>query len=178
MLDFSNPRPLTFAVILPFLTAAFLCGAPVYGHAELKPPAGDVILVLAGKIGETNVGGEAHFDRPMLEALGMETLRTKTPFEEGEQTFQGPSMAVLLKSVGATGHRIVATALDGYTVEIPMQDMFDYPVILAMVRNGAPMGVRSKGPLWIIYPLDQFPELAAEKYSARSVWQLNRLEIR
>jgi len=175
---FSNARPLIFAVSISVFWVAALCGMPQDARAALDPPTGEVILVVAGNIRETNVGDEAHFDREMLTTLGMETLETTTPFEEGPQVFQGPRLAALLKAVGADGQVIIATALDGYTVEIPAQDMLDYPVILAMIWNGKEMGIRNKGPTWIVYPLDQYPELVGEKFSARSIWQLSSIRIR
>ncbi|WP_161973660.1 molybdopterin-dependent oxidoreductase [Hwanghaeella grinnelliae] len=174
---FSNTRPLIFAVALSAFWLTALSGLPCDAHAEMEAPTGEVILVVGGNISETNVGDEAHFDRQMLTALGMETLTTTTPFEETPQDFQGPRLAALLKAVGAQGQVIVATALDGYTVEIPTRDMLDYPVLLAMVWNGKEMGIRNKGPTWIIYPLDQYPELVEEKFSTRSVWQLSSLNI-
>lgn len=175
---FSNIKPLIFAVTIYAFLVAALCGMPRDARAAMDPPAGEVILTVAGKISETNVGEEAHFDREMLAALGMETLETTTPFEEGPQVFQGPLLAALLEAVGADGQVIIATALDGYTVEIPAQDMRDYPVLLAMIWNGAEMGIRNKGPTWIVYPLDQYPELVGEKFSTRSIWQLSSIRIR
>ena len=47
-----------------------------------------------------------------------------------------------------------------------------------MVWNGQEMTVRNKGPLWIVYPVDQFDELKKEIYSIRSIWQLARLTIK
>lgn len=175
---FSKQKPLIFAATLSLLSMTVLVCLTKTVFAELKQPTGDVILVVTGKIGESNGDGEARFDRDMLESLGMETLKTATPFEEGIQTFEGPLLSMLLRHVDATGDLLLATALDGYTVEIPVTDAIDYPVILAMAWNGVKMGVRNKGPVWIIYPIDQHPELVQERFSARSVWQLNRIEIR
>ncbi|VFB10773.1 oxidoreductase molybdopterin binding subunit [Aeromonas salmonicida] len=36
--------------------------------------------------------------------------------------------------------------------------------------------LRNKGPLWIIYPLSEYPELNKEVYHSRMVWQLTALE--
>ncbi len=44
------------------------------GHPVAKP-----ILVISGKIANTNVGDTAQFDRDMLEALGLETVETANP---------------------------------------------------------------------------------------------------
>ncbi|MFQ1877342.1 hypothetical protein ACK36J_07910 [Aeromonas veronii] len=38
------------------------------------------------------------------------------------------------------------------------------------------MTLRNKGPLWIIYPLSDHPELNKELYHSRMVWQLTAIE--
>ena len=43
--------------------------------------------------------------------------------------------------------------------------------------NGKAMDVRNKGPIWIIYPIDEFPELKTEEISGRSIWQLDKLLV-
>lgn len=87
-------------------------------------------------------------------------------------------MSALLDLVGAEGETVQARALDGYNVDIPMADLRNYPVILAMKMDGKVMRVRSKGPLWIIYPVDQYEELQAESFSGRSIWQLTTLSVK
>ena len=42
---------------------------------------------------------------------------------------------------------------------------------------GAPMSVRDKGPLWIVYPYDQNTDYQSEVVFSRSIWQLNRITI-
>ncbi len=150
---------------------------PHASSADMAKPSGKTILTVGGDISETNSGNEAHFDREMLMALGMQTLRTSNPFETGIQVFEGVLLSDVLKRVSAKGTVITAYALDGYAVEIPIKDAMDYPVLLAMSWNGKEMTVRNKGPLWVIYPVDQYDELKDEQYSARSIWQLGRLVI-
>ena len=84
----------------------------------------------------------------------------------------------ILDRVGASGETITAKALDGYEIDIPMSDPQNYPVMLATTWNGKIMRTRDKGPIWIVYPIDQFPDLNVEEYSSRSVWQLTRLSVR
>jgi len=144
---------------------------------KLEKPTGPVILTVEGKIARTNAGKEARFDRKMLEALGMHTLKTSNPFDTGIHTYEGIRISDLLKKVGADGDTLVAYALDGYAVEIPVADTVKYPAMLAMVSNGKVMTVRNKGPIWVVYPIDKYPELKDEKYSSRSIWQLERLIV-
>ena len=160
-----------------FLVAAVFAFAPAQASADMQKPAGKVILSVDGAITEKNNGTDAVFDRDMLRALGMHSLTSSNPFETGVQHFEGVLLSDLLARVGASGKMIVAHALDGYAVEIPISDAKRYPVLLAMVRNGKEMTVRNKGPLWVVYPVDQFEELKEEIYSTRSIWQLTRLTI-
>jgi len=167
-----------FGIIATALVMSLLAMAPLRVSAGMEKPTGNVILSISGAITETNAGSDAIFDRDMLRALGMHSLITTNPFETGLQRFEGVLLSDVLKHTGATGKTIIAHALDGYTVEIPAADATRYPVLLAMVWNGQEMTVRNKGPLWVVYPVDQFDELKKEIFSIRSIWQLTRLTIK
>lgn len=143
----------------------------------LPAPTGEVLLTVNGAIEVTNVDGTAQFDRDMLEAIGMTKLDTKTPWEEGVVHFEGLLFSKLLAKLGAKGKNLLLQAIDGYQVDVPMSDIQKFDVLLAMKRDGKWMGIREKGPIWLIYPLDTHPELNNEIYSARSIWQLNRVTV-
>lgn len=144
---------------------------------ELPKPSSEILITIDGNIGVTNANGKAEFDRDMLEALGMQSFKTSNPFETGLHEFEGVLLRDLLDALKASGTTLLARALDGYTVEIPIKDIYDYPVMLAMIWNGETMKVRSRGPLWVIYPIGKYSELQDQKYSARSVWQLTKLTV-
>lgn len=80
--------------------------------------------------------------------------------------------------VGAQGTEVVAIALNDYRTTIPLKDFDDFDVILALKRDKQYMPVSDKGPLFVVYPYDSAPELHAQKYYARSIWQLTRLIVR
>lgn len=164
-----------------FFTVALAMGAsmdiPAYA-GDLAAPSGRVLLTIEGKIRNTTDGTRAMFDRAQLEALGMSELETSNPFLQGTHKFDGVLFSKILDAVGADGTMIEAIALDEYSVDIPIKDVRDYPVLLAMKWNGKVMRIRSKGPIWIVYPVDQFPELQFEEYSTRSIWQLVTLRIK
>jgi hypothetical protein len=44
--------------------------------------------------------------------------------------------------------------------------------------NGEHLRVRTKGPLWVIYPWNDYSELQSESYYSRSIWQLRSLNVR
>ncbi len=156
------------------LLLLFLAGS---GHA-LEGPTGPVILTVSGNIGVTNAGDEAHFDREMLESLEQHTTRTHTPWHDGRVTFTGPLGRDVLDAVGAQGNMLRVTALNDYGANVPVADLMEYDVILAMTLDGAPLRVRDQGPLFIIYPFDEFPELLTEKVMTRSVWQVVHIDVR
>ncbi len=157
---------------LAFLAASFASAAPLGQPAE-KP-----ILAISGKIADTNKDGSAVFDRAMLEALGMTSFTTNTPWYKEAVKFEGVPLDKLMSAVGASGDRIVVVALNDYSAELPMEDAKKYNVILALKRDGEYMSVRDKGPLFIVYPFDSNPDLKNQKFYARSVWQIARIEVK
>ncbi len=144
---------------------------------ELAPPTGDVVLTVSGAIGVHNAGDLAEFDLPMLEAMPKTEIRTTTPWTDGVTTFEGFALKDLLDAVGAAGSDLSAIALNDYATIIPTSDA-DLGVIVAYKVNGEYISVREKGPLWVIYPFDQQPDLKTETNYGRSIWQLNRFEVR
>jgi hypothetical protein len=145
---------------------------------SLKAPAEKPILTISGKVATTNKEGEAQFDRPMLEALGMVTVETTTPWYTGKVKFEGVPLDKLMKQVGASGERAVVVALNDYSSEIPIEDFAKHNVILALKRNGQYMPVSDKGPLFIIYPFDSTPELKSQTFYSRSVWQVAKIIVK
>lgn len=145
---------------------------------ELPKPSSEVLLTVDGNIGVTNANGKAEFDRSMLEALGMQSLKTSNPFEMGLHEFEGVLLRDLLDTLKAAGTTLEARALDGYTIEMPIKDAYDYPVMLAMLWNGEIMRVRNRGPIWVIYPIDLYDELKGPRFSGRSIWQLKSITVK
>jgi hypothetical protein len=153
--------------------------AGMASHFEaLPPPAGEVLLTITGKIHRTNAPERADFDRTMLESLGLTTVQTSTPWTDGVPVFRGVLARDLLAAVGADGDIARAVALNDYVYDIPATDFQKYEILLALEKNGEPLRVRNKGPIWIIYPLDQFDTLRNRTTERKMVWHLTRLEIR
>ena len=151
-----------------------------FGTASAEPlpaPEQKPILTISGRINTTNAGDTAVFDRASLEALGTVSFTTKTPWYKEPVTFEGVPLARLLARVGAEGDTIVATALNDYASEIPMEDAQTRKVILALKRDGRYLPVSDKGPLFIVYDFDHDPEAQKPKYYQRSVWQVARLRV-
>ncbi|EWH03969.1 molybdopterin-dependent oxidoreductase [Halomonas sp. BC04] len=160
------------------LTATLLMPAILALAEPLPSPEGEVLLRVSGEIGKINVENEAHFDRAMLDGLPRHTLDTSTVVTDGINHFEGFLMSDLLALVEAQGESAVATALNDYVVDIPLEDFQDFEVLVADSMDGERLTPRDKGPLWIVYPRDDHSELQDIRYDYRWVWQLDSLEIR
>lgn len=158
------------------LLAAGVITPPAFAN-ELPAPKDKPILTVSGHITAHNDGDVARFDRAMLEALGTAQFSTTTPWYNGAVQFEGVPMRTLLRALGASGERLIVTALNDYTTEIPISDFEQFDVLLALKRDGAYMPVRDKGPLFIVYPFDSDPDLKSQRYYGRSAWQVNRLVV-
>lgn len=123
--------------------------------------------------------GEAalQLNRETLENLGPVIVETSTIWTEGKQKFTGVPLANLLAHMGIQEGTLIATAINDYSVEIPVSDALPDGPILAYLLDGKPMSVRDKGPIWLIYPFDQKPEYQTETVYSRSIWQLDRLHV-
>lgn len=163
---------------LAVLCAAFAVGTPAGAVSPLDAPDSSVILSLDGQIARTNAPGRADFDMHMLAALPQAHIETHTPWTEGVTRFDGVLVRDLLKHVAANGQELAFTALNDYAVSIGVTDFDAYPVLIATKMNGAPMSVRNKGPLWLIYPMDDYPELQEPLYRDRMIWQLRSITVK
>lgn len=144
---------------------------------NLATPQSAIVLDITGAVTNRNSEKGARFDMPMLRALPSVTIDTHTSVTDGVQRFEGFLLRDLLGGLGAAGATIRASALNDYSVDIPMADIEKFDVIVAHSMNGAPLSPRDKGPLWIVYPRDQHPELQDIRYDYRWVWQLSALEV-
>ena len=161
------------ALALPVLPA----GLAVASQDVLPPPVGEVVLTVRGSVAVANDGAAARLDRAALHAMGLDELRTATPWTDGAETFTGVLAARLLEALGARGTRVRARALNDYAATIPLEELRAYPVLLALERGGRPLSVRERGPVWIIYPWSSHPELDTRVHRKRSVWQLHELVV-
>lgn len=144
----------------------------------LERPAGTVVLSVTGRVRSPNDGQAAHFDMPMLERLPQTSFTTKTPWYSQPRKFTGPLLRDVLAAAGAQGEQLRAVALNDYWVEIPFDDAQRVDMIVARLLDDRPMAVRDKGPLFMIYPFDDRPELRNPVYYNRSAWQLRTIEVR
>ncbi len=165
-----------FRTLLKAITFATLT-ATLASAEDLPVPQGDVILTISGNVECVNVDKTAQFDLALLEGMDATTFETTTIWTKGKQVFQGVSLKLLVEALGLEGTKLNASAINDYTVEIPMSDAVEGGAIVAYRLNDKTMSVREKGPLWIVYPYDSNDTYRSEVTYSRSIWQLDRIEV-
>ncbi|KVN28536.1 oxidoreductase [Burkholderia pyrrocinia] len=133
-----------------------------------------------GNISKTNQPGKATyvFSERELMALPQHSITTSTSWTP-KATFTGPRLSDVLKAVGAKGTQIEFHCIDDYTFSIPVSDADRYGVILARTMNGKVLDNDKYGPLWIMYPRDQYAdELKTPLGEAKFAWQIIGLTVK
>jgi hypothetical protein len=91
--------------------------------------------------------------------------------------YRGPLVRDVLAQLGLDGLDFVRlVAANDYYVDIPTEDFRTYDAILAMEADGERLSRREKGPLWLMYPISDYPELRDPIYMRRLIWQVVRIE--
>ena len=144
---------------------------------DFLAPKGDVVLKISGDFSQKNTADELWLDAAQLATLPQSIIKTETIWTKGESEFKGPLIRDLLSAIGSKASLITATAINEYEIEVPIADVNQYDVILAMEKDGKALSVREKGPLWIIYPWSANELLQQDKYYSRSIWQLVKIKL-
>lgn len=110
--------------------------------------------------------------------FGLTDIKTKLVSQGDEvRNVTGIEIRKFVAANDLQGNNLHVTALDGYEMDLPREDIDKYPVLFGFMVDGQPLSVRQKGPAWIIYPVSDHKELDDPAFEARSVWQLKSIEI-
>ena len=161
---------------LPRLCCCILLTFLILAGTAMPAAAQDILVV--GNAAEP-ARGEVHFSEADLLALPQVTIRTRTDYTDGVVEFIGPLArdAVAFIEIG-TATTVHLVAANDYAIDITLSELFDYDVILAMQANGERLTMRDKGPIWLMYPLDDHEEMQDPVFNNRLIWQLTTMELR
>lgn len=148
-----------------------LATAPSLGVVAPAHAEDDTILKVSAN------GKTTEFSLAALDAMPQTSIRTGLPWYDGVREFSGVPLKDILSAVGATGTTLQMTALNDYLVSAPIQEMIDAGAVLATRYEGQPMPISDKGPIFVLFPFDDRPELKHQAYYSRAVWQLDRIEV-
>ena len=84
----------------------------------------------------------------------------------------GPALATVLDAAGVpiTAREMRFYAIDAYEITIPISDIATYHSVMAHTQNGTRLTIATRGPVFLVDPRDQQPELANIKGQVQFVW--------
>jgi hypothetical protein len=79
--------------------------------------------------------------------------------------FRGIPVSRLLNEFGSQSNisDITFLSYDAYQVTVSLKDLLTYPIILAIAKNGKPINRDQGGPIYLVFPYTQYPQLK-QKY--------------
>lgn len=111
-----------------------------------------------------------------LDALPQRAISTGSPWTHGVNRWTGPALLDVLGAHGlAEVEAVLATALNDYTVAMPMAELVARAPILATRADGALLSPREKGPLFVVFDFDRLDEPTLRVVANMAVWQLAAL---
>ena len=114
-----------------------------------------------------------------LDAYTQVEIKTTNEFVDGLTAFTGPMAREILSEVSADAtDSIRFVAINEYQIDIAAEELFEYDVILATRMDNEVLPRRTKGPIWLMYPTADHPELQDARINAKLIWQVNRIEVR
>ncbi|OSQ40948.1 hypothetical protein TMES_01660 [Thalassospira mesophila] len=133
---------------------------------------------------------QAHNELTVINAAGSKTvlfykdlvklpvteIETNTPWTAGKHVFKGVLFADLFKKFGITEEEVLVSALNDYSVTIPVSELTENGAILAYQLDGKTMSIREKGPYWVIFPFDRDPSFQTDRYWSYAVWQVKLID--
>jgi hypothetical protein len=177
----ARSRALTTTAFTSLLLASVTCLAEDIGPrpSALCPPTSGIHVL---RLVATGPNRQAVCDITGLQALPQRELVTSLPpslGQAGAHRWLGVSLRLLAERMGGgPGSVLQLTALNDYAVSVPWSDLVRYDPIVAYQRNGMALSVREKGPMMLIYPFDAHPELHAQRYLNRSIWQIHAITVK
>lgn len=156
----------------------------IVAEATLKPgaaipaPQQELLLTVTGKVKNVNHDKTILMDRATIEAVGLVEYTVTDPFEQRPIRYRGVLMRNLLAlwqvADGATTVKL--TALNDYTIDIPLAEFQQYPILFALQSDGVYMKPDYRGPAMLVYPVDQYkfdPLIVQQNW----IWQITAINI-
>lgn len=177
---------LTRSVTIGLAVLVFALGTLISGPTRAEGP---ILLTVTGNIEKPNRGGydpaldkffgysevqfskARQFDYQALRALKSVTIKADFPKGRTIHEYMGPLLVDVLEAAGAKGDMITVRALDGYSIEAPLQELVDQGAVVALSRDGVPFAIGDFGPTQIVFPRAEREELK-DMSDDRWVWSI------
>ena len=106
------------------------------------------------------------------------SFTTSLPWFEGKKKFTGFTVTELLSHLGIEDAFSVSfIALNDYAASSQLKHIEQSQPIVAYQIDDKNMKVRNKGPYWLVFNLDQYPEIDTAAFHSQMVWQIDEILI-
>lgn len=114
-----------------------------------------------------------------LKEMPANEVSTETIWTDKRHTFSSVSFKDLLETlnIDASGRKVKMIALNDYSIEVEVDTLIKNNAFIAYFMDGKKMRIRDKGPLWVLYPFSDQPEINIPPFQAHSIWQLKTIVI-
>ena len=171
------------------VAAALMFGAPAVAQSDSP-----VLLTVTGAVEHANRGPvdpeqdklfvfndvafskAMEFDADALASLPQATVRTDFPMGGEKVEFTGPMLVDVLEAAGADGATVTIQAMDGYSIEVPSAELVDKGAVVALARDGKPLGIGGFGPTQIVFPRGERADLA-KMNDDWWIWQIYHIKV-
>ncbi len=156
---------------LAIILGLSLATSPLPARASKACVPGDFLTLKAGKK-TWNVSEER------LYILAKNNIVTSTHWSKSGR-YSGPLLSDVIKiaALPEKPKKLTVYTWDNYRASLPYSDMKKYGVILATSLDGKRLKLSDWGPLYIIYPYDEYMELKTPAGLMKMIWQVCRIEL-
>jgi hypothetical protein len=152
--------------------------AALAAGAAIPLPQSEILLTVTGKIGATNQDGQIVIDLATIEAVGVVEYEVTDPFEARKIVYRGVLMRDLLAvwQVESSATQLHFVALNEYAIDIPIEEMHQYPILFGLQADGDYMQPDYRGPAMLVYPMDAY-HLDPAVTTAKWIWQIKSIDV-
>lgn len=160
-------------------TYTVIAVATLLPGAAIPLPQQEVMLTVTGKVNNRNSDHAILMDRTTIENAGLVEYRVTDPFEQRPILYRGVLMRdlIALWQVNEDATTVQLTALNDYTIDIPLVEFQQYPILFALQADGAYMEPDYRGPAMLVYPADQY-EFDSLIVRRNWIWQIKAIDIK
>ncbi|MFM2587949.1 hypothetical protein [Vibrio sp. TBV020] len=106
------------------------------------------------------------------------SFTTSLPWYQDKKEFTGFKVSDLLKSLDIDDAFSVSfIALNDYAASSQVSDIKEFEPIIAYQVDGKNMRIRDKGPYWLLFNIDKYPETNNAAFHSQMVWQIDEIMI-
>lgn len=153
------------------IKTSFLCMLFIFSFSL---PASEKVLLNVYSVSEST---NKQYTLTQLLQLPQHDIDTKLPWTSENNIYTGPYLADVLQAAQVKGQWLRFDALDYYNVSLNYQSIKKFNPILALKQDGKLLTIRTKGPIWLILPVNQHTELNAAIYNDYMIWHLVKIAV-